>query len=241
MATSLAGSVCSTGISTSLLVSTADAGTSTANAAGAMAGAAGSTTGAEDSTSVFVSAAAGTSGSVFATSGFVISVLATSVFAAACVTGTAGPILSASGAISSAAGIGPSSLAAKALSASNSSGVMSRGISGTSPGSCPGGAGAFTANTPLAPVLPFVLRKSRKVAPAAASSASGSVSSFFFFDGKRSRLFHPVSGSVLFSPPNRSTPGTEALKRVPSCCGTMRSSSRVIAVSNSLASNGFTM
>ncbi len=201
--------------------------------------AAASTTGAGVSTSGCASAAAaGTSTSVFTT-------------ANSAVGASTGPVLisSASGVISSAAGIGPSSFAANALSASNSSGVMSRGISGTSPGSCPAGAGAFTVNAAVAPALPFPLRKLRKVAPAAASSASGSGSSFFFFDGKRSRLFHPVSASVLLSAfrslpslPNRSTPGADELKREPSeCCGTMRSSSRVIAVSNSLASNGFTM
>jgi len=104
-------------------------------------------------------------------------------------------------------------------------------------------------NATLVPVLPFVFRKSRKVAAAAISSDSGSGSSFFFFDGKPNRLFHPVSAPALLSfvlpfpsPPNRSTPETDVLKRVPSdCCGTMRSSSRMIAVSNSLASNGFTM
>ena len=163
----------------------------------------------------------------------------------------AGPIFSASGSTSSAAGIGPSSLAARALSASSSSGVISRGISGTSPGSCPAGAGSFTVNARLDPLLPLalVLRKSRNVAAEPKSSGSGSGSSFFFLDGKRSRLFHPVSASLLVSgsrpmpsPPNRSTPETDALKWEPSPCGgMMRSSSRVIAVSNSLASKGFTM
>ena len=127
-------------------------------------------------------------------------------------------------------------------------------MSGTSAGSCPAD-GPFTANTPLAPLLPLPLplRKSRNVAPAAAatSSGSGSGSSFFFLVGKRNRFFHPISTSPLFSvfrtpapllsPLNLSTPADDELKRDPSAWGTMRSSSFVIAVSSSLASNGFTI
>src|SRR5208282_3792518 len=213
-ANSPADSTGSAGLSTSTAASTANAGASTAGVAistiSAGGGAGVSTSSFFSSSSSFASAAA---------AGVSTSAVAAATSSAAAATGS---VFSARGATFSVAS-GPSSFAANALSASSSSGVMSRGISGTIAGS--GSGAAFTANASRASVFAFPFRKSRKAGAVAKSSRSGSGSSFFFFEGKRRRLFHPVSRSVLLSV----------------CCGTTRSSSRVIAVSNSLASKGFTM
>ena len=114
---------------------------------------------------------------------------------------------------------------------------MSRGISGTT-SATDSGDEAFTVN-PVLSVLPLPFRKSRKLAPAATSSDSVSGSSFFFFDAKPSRFFQLVSVPALLS---LFLPLPSPLKRAASdCCGTTRSSSREMAVSNSLASNGLMM